>query len=72
MKQQIKIDKGIPIPDGRHNGTVYPFDGMNVGDSFVVSKRKQAWLSSWWRRYFPKKFISRTVSEKEVRVWRIE
>lgn len=35
----IKIDKNIPIPDGRYtNGgiTKYPFRDMEVGDSFFV------------------------------------
>jgi len=73
MKQQIKIERGIPLPEHSPNGYgKYPFDELKVGESFLMDKMKRAGLSSMWNRHKPKKFISRAVSETEVRVWRIE
>lgn len=35
---EIKIEKGIPIPEGRPRNRIYPWAEMEVGDSFVVQK----------------------------------
>ena len=37
--QEIKIDKGVPVPAGRSR---YPVRDMAVGDSFFVSCEKQS------------------------------
>jgi hypothetical protein len=43
----IKIDKGVPLPDFRlragrpHGTTIYPWETMEIGDSFAVPKRAQ-------------------------------
>ena len=40
---QVKIDKGIPFPaETRGNASKYPWDKMEVGDSFAGSK----WLGN--------------------------
>ena len=37
-----KVDSGIPIPkDFRQSRFNYPFDEMNVGDSFFVPPRSE-------------------------------
>ena len=37
-----KIDSGVPIPtDFRQTELKYPFDEMNVGDSFYISPRSE-------------------------------
>lgn len=72
---EIKIEKNVPCPK---NFTKYPFDEMDVGDSFFVEaqgKTINAALISWKRRKknigSGKKFIRRTVNGGQ-RVWRIE
>lgn len=82
----MKIDKGIPIPkEGQSRVRKhYPFDQMEVGDSFAVSADGDELTAVRMRvsgaisRLYPylerdKKFTVRTIREKnEVRVWRIE
>jgi hypothetical protein len=37
----FKIEKGIPMPRrGRPCGSKYPFDQMEIGDSFVIPDEK--------------------------------
>ena len=81
----MKIDKGIPIPGSIHGGgrkkNKYPFEEMEVGDSFFVkcSKEKrqniQATLKNSTQRLPKMKFTTRFVTEKGrgtgVRIWRI-
>ena len=75
----MKIEKDIPIPHSRLTGNrkKYPFENMEIGDSFFVQvvnifeKRKRASsIIACARRELPKKFISRQV-DGGVRIWRI-
>ena len=72
----IQIDKGIAIPVfGRRGRTSqYPWEAMEVGDSFFVRNRTAANFRSTCEkasvRHKPKKFICRDV-EGGVRAWRI-
>ena len=45
--KQIKIEKGIPIPeaDGRGRGRVYPFPEMEVGDSVLIKGKTATAIS---------------------------
>ena len=73
----IKIEKGVPVTG---NSTTYPFDEMEIGDSFLVSPcdtkgRMKVYASS---RYFlskiktPKfKFKSR-VDADGYRFWKVK
>jgi hypothetical protein len=69
----MKIDKNIAMPPSisRQN---YPFDQMEVGDSFVVSdeaKFASARVSAYNRSYLKgDKFTTRRVLEG-LRIWRI-
>lgn len=73
---EFTIDKGIPVPKqvgtGRKNK--YPFDALEVGDSFFVKDAKVKTLSrtcgSHGKR-LSRRFISRTV-EGGARVRRTE
>jgi hypothetical protein len=60
------IDKGVPIPNR------FPFDKMEVGDSFVITtKRSTAAVAA--RRYGDKhgmKFITRQMPDGAIRCWR--
>jgi hypothetical protein len=74
----IKIESNIPIPKISKKGRqkVYPFDEMNVGDSFFIEGRTTSQLSSvannWSKRYDPKaKFVVKQ-ENKGVRIWRYQ
>ena len=81
MSLTFKIDHGKPIPTNRHSSP-FPFEQMNVGDSFDV-RHGQLKVSSvcsrvgtWNKRNPATKFITRQVNGqgrgvKITRVWRV-
>ena len=82
---EIKIEKNIPIPEGRGRGRVskYPFTKMEVGDSFAIkaenpnaTERLRQRLYSAFRQFILRgelKWIFVTkILDNEVRVWRIK
>ena len=73
---EIKIDKGVPIPNtkrSRNNPKWLALDALQVGESFLVNvspyHRMLAGQAS--RDLKPKRFTSRGV-EGGVRIWRIK
>ena len=65
----VSIDTGIPVPDS----VSYPFEHLEVGDSFLVPIDKRASVASLATKYGQKtntEFAVRKVSEDNVRVWR--
>ena len=83
-----KIDSGVPIPaDFRQTGLKYPFDEMNVGDSFYISPRseeetvkqlsnriaqaRQAYQKRMGKRREEVRFTQRMWTEDEVAGYRI-
>jgi hypothetical protein len=80
-----KIEKGIDIPKSTNNGKRgnprrYPFDKMEIGDSFFVesknlSKARNSITSCaaiYTKKHNPEaKFMSLTI-ENGIRVWRIK
>ena len=77
------IESGIEIPNSRGNtkgGQRYPFERMEVGDSFLIKpngtpkRQLQVRVCAAWTRHASRKngkrFTSRSV-EGGVRVWRI-
>jgi len=69
---KIEVESGIPIPKGgrRHS---WPFNTMDVGQSFAVPVKKAPTPKSMMGRYGDKKFTSRTIVEngtKVCRIWR--
>lgn len=76
MVNEFHIEKGIPVPKqvgaGRKNK--YPFDAMEVGDSFFVKDIKVKTISRTCGHHgkrLSRRFASRTV-DGGVRVWRTE
>jgi len=78
--ENIKIDKGIPIPPKRNNTARYPWAGLKIGESFFASppEKHGAWWrcgmssnASIWGRKLARKFTVRQEGEG-VRVWRTE
>jgi hypothetical protein len=68
----MKIEKNIPIPE--ITSKRYPFDEMEVGDSFLVPPLQvpsaRSLMSYTNRKDKSKSFMSRT-SEDGIRIWRI-
>jgi hypothetical protein len=65
---QPPIDKGVPIPNR------FPFDKMEVGDSFVITTERQT-ASVAARRYGDKhnmRFITRQMPDGTIRCWRTQ
>ena len=69
----FKIEKGVPIPSAQGaNGTrKYPFEDLEVGDSFEAPEvaRKSTYM---YEKSTGFKFTCRAVSETTVRIWRIK
>ncbi len=78
----MKVEKDIPIkkrpggrgPSGGNRKRKYPFESMDVGDSFFVegedTQGKAAGAAKSHGRYHNLKFAARTV-DGGVRIWRI-
>jgi hypothetical protein len=82
MKQEIKIESGIPLPKKGIVGrkTMYPVRDMKVGDSFAVEGGPNVSASVWAAasrigKIIGAKFTSRRVEEggkRLTRIWRVE
>jgi hypothetical protein len=69
---KVKIDKGIEMPNKKDSRVKYPWESLEVGDSFLPSKDiTSSIISSANKRYAPKKFTQRK-TEEGIRIWRIE
>lgn len=73
MYEMFTLERGLDIPE-RKTGPKYPYDRLELGDSFYLeggdlSKLCNANYREWRRT--GKKFTARKV-ENGVRVWRIE
>lgn len=74
----IKIESGIPLPKPTHKGgtnkRVYPFEDMNVGDSFEIPLKKwmtfKSLINNRHKRH-PERYTVRKV-DNIVRCWRIK
>jgi len=76
----LEIETGIPMPTkpaGRGTSK-YPFDVMNVGDSFVVDLYGKTWafifeaIKKAQQRHPGRKFSTRAIEPTKRRVWRVE
>ena len=70
-----EIERGIPIPTlvSNKGGQIYPWDQLEIGDSFRM-KYSRTPVSAANVRYAPKKFVGKTLSQngvKFVRIWKI-
>ena len=74
-----KIEKNVPMIEpnttGRGRKSIYPWNDMEVGDSFMVSKDEARAASfsmrNWNVKNKPKKLSSRGLPNKDRRFWRI-
>jgi hypothetical protein len=68
----IKIDKHIPAPEV-HGNTLYPWNEMEVGDSFFAPGKSRRTFNGAMRRrmqHGTAKFIVREI-DGGARVWRV-
>ena len=68
----VSINKGVPIPDTYER---YPFDQLEVGDSFEITSKKRASVQSRvsvLHRQGKRQYIVRKIDEDTYGVWRVE
>lgn len=63
----IEIEDGIPVPPPEGRALKYPWDRINIGQSFLVPGRQKKLLVP--KRLKSRKFTQR-VDETGLRVWR--
>lgn len=75
---EVMVEKNIDMPVMRVTASKYPYDGMEVGDSFIVKSERASMINTMCGLNKKKglelgmKFIARRVLEEGgVRVWRI-
>ena len=72
----IVIESGVPLPTGRGRASngIYPWDDLNVGDSFALPGLKAGSVGSMTAKATkdraPKRFTYRTLPDGVCRVWR--
>ena len=76
MTVKFTIDRGVPMPPVRGNKIIYPFDDMEVGDSFFVPNVEHGDITpqiAYRRRTrgWARKFTTRK-ENGGIRVWRTE
>jgi hypothetical protein len=67
------IEKGVPLP-GRGRSPIYPFEQMEVGDSFAVPEDKRHVVgpaAAWFGKRHGRKYSVRKTTGG-FRVWRVE
>lgn len=78
-ESKFKIEKGVPLPRPRIDSSGFPFDEMEVGDSFALEKRELTRARSIMKdknREFiaagkTHRFVSRTFQDG-ARIWLLE
>ena len=66
----IPIDKGIPLPSAKAKKSPWPWDTMEVGDSFVVpdiDARNKAMGAAYYRKMVP---LTEKQPDGTYRIWR--
>lgn len=70
-----KIEKGIPIVPQVNHRPKYPFDQMEIGDSFAFETGKEKTIAAaagmFAKRNPGYKFSVRVIDNKVARCWRI-
>lgn len=68
-----EIEKDVPVP--RHLNVKYPFEKMEIGDSFTESLKKRNRIASAAMTYGLRndvKFTVRKINDDTLRVWRVK
>lgn len=74
MGIEVGVDKDVPVPPRQYH--VYPWERLEVGDSFGISRyvnvRVIRCLASRMGKKLGMKFSVREIYDGMVRVWRME
>lgn len=72
-RKQFEIEKGIPVPTTRQGNYKYPWDEMEVGDSFFIKGKVRAQIAPSIKRIEVTRGVKFTAHQVEdgLRVWRI-
>ena len=79
MNKMIAVDKSVPMPErkaGKNVGMNYPYEQMDVGDSFLVNTGGKYLLSQMCTKNkrmgekLGKEYVARQMDDG-VRVWRV-
>jgi hypothetical protein len=72
----MKIDRDIPIPERVNGRKIYPFDEMEVGDSFFVEAKDAQRARNavfQWKKRRGREITVRSITEggvRGLRIWR--
>ncbi len=66
----VEIEDGIEIPEPKGGVKRYPFDELEIGQSFVLESKGNSSVQAARKKYPDRKFTVRVTTEG-VRVWRI-
>jgi len=69
----FEIEKNVPLPERKANTSKYPFNSMEIGDSFAVPADIKGTVmnaATTSGRYHGKKFSARQIDENTARIWR--
>lgn len=66
-----EVESNIPVPLFRKSCSLYPFDTMEVGDSFLAEEANVRSAAGQYSKRHGRKFTTRAV-EGGYRVWRIQ
>lgn len=67
----IKIEKNVPLPQTKESE--YKLTEMQIGDSIVIPMEYAPDIRSTIsaiNRYGTKKFVTRSINQKQLRIWR--
>lgn len=76
-KPTFQIEKGVPLPArrfGRKSRFLFPFEQMEIGDSFAGQKSDWASAQAAMRRFCRmngKEFTIRKLEDGGFRIWRV-
>jgi hypothetical protein len=72
---ELKVEKGIPLPNLIRERTSYPFFEMEIGDSFEFPKHCLAAVTSaatQHGRRHDRRMTIRKISDTHYRCWRVK
>jgi hypothetical protein len=69
---EIKIERGVPLPEKRGLYNKYPFKQMKVGDSFIVPIDARIYAAASWAGTRNGMKFSTRKNGTCIRVWRVK
>ena len=73
--KEYRVEQGVEIPPAQNIRLKYPFNVMQIGDSFSCDIKDRGTIEAYSHSYGKRhkmKFVTRSIDEKTGRLWRIE